>query len=702
MNHRLAQLTSLNTKLHNLDKEQKYQQKQVKAIKSLHFAQLHRRWSRIEIADKFTNSWLFDESQTTFLEWLREGKGMFWISGKPGSGKSTLMKFAFAKDDTRAALMRWAGSAKLHTASFFFWNQGFEMQKSKAGLLQSLLYQLLRRAPELIPQKCYDHPVHETWEFSELVDIFHHITRRDDLEDKFCFFIDGLDEYGGEEEDLSKVLSTLSQGPHEGYSLAVQDFTKEDMITHVRQRLRQNEMFRSLQDSEELFQEIVAKITEHAQGVWLWVSLVVRDLVRAVNGQESGSTLKRIIEEFPEDLEGYFDQIIRRIKSLYRRDSVRIFRITLEEVQPLPLFAFSLLDAEENNPRYAIDAKISPISDQQLLEIETPWKSRIINRCGDLLLVVPEEHPVFLRNPVDFMHRTVRDFLEENLKRQAESIGDQDYKPLVSLCNMMLYLLKNLPETDLSDRRLRKASIHRIIRLTDELLYYAHEDDRSDNPSDLIDILDEVDHVNNIHAGNLNNHWTHARDLPRTRGLDEYREGGNCNFLALAIQARLFNYVKAKLEANPEKLRKPGRPLLDYALRPRRVTAITMPYHSERNDPSVDTRMIQLLLSLDADPNQKAHLNDGRSVWAVFLLSMYETINLGEESPGLKEAWYSACDLLIQHGADLECWLDTGTRLTARSILEMAFGKEMAARLTNNARIVKAQNTTASWFSRFW
>lgn len=82
MNHRLAQLTSLNTKLHNLDKEQKYQQKQVKAIKSLHFAQLHRRWSRIEIADKFTNSWLFDESQTTFLEWLREGRGMFWISGK--------------------------------------------------------------------------------------------------------------------------------------------------------------------------------------------------------------------------------------------------------------------------------------------------------------------------------------------------------------------------------------------------------------------------------------------------------------------------------------------------------------------------------------------------------------------------------------------------------------------------------------------
>lgn len=623
------------------------------------------------------------------------------------------------------ALSSWAGSAKLYTASFFFWCQGFEMQKSKSGLLQSLLYQLMRRAPDSIPQMCYDHPAHEPWEFKDLEAAFHLFTQSQYLTEKFCFFIDGLDEYGGDEEDLSRVLTSISQSQNvkfcvscryrpflesefqqKEYSLDVQDFTKEDMITHVRQRLRQNRKFKSLANSETLFREIVAKITEHAQGVWLWVYLVVRDLVKAVNREESVSTLKRIIEEFPPDLEGYFDQVIKRIDPLFRRDMVRIFLITLEEVQPLPLFAFSLLESEDLNHRYAIEAKESPLSESELEAVETPWKSRIINRCGDLLLVNSGEHPIFLRNPVDFMHRTVRDFLQKyHLPILAKELGDQKYSPLLSLCNMMLYLLKRLPKSDLSEPYLRKASIHRMIGLVDELLYYAHEYEKAESSPDMVTILDEVDRVNARHAGSIHNQWPQARDSPRTRGRDEYREGGNYNFLGLAVQARLVNYVEAKLLSDRSKIQKRGRPLLDYALRPRRVTLIRMPYHSETDDPSVDIRMIKLLLSFGATPNQKVYLNDGRTVWALFLISMEETTNLGEDTPSLTQAWYSACELLIQNGADVDCWLNNnagGTRSTGSPVLKKVFGPDKAARLTEEARIVQAQKGSASWFSGLW
>lgn len=635
------------------------------------------------------------------------------------------MKFASERQTTRDALSVWAGSATLYTASFFFWNQGFEMQKSKIGLLQSLLYQLLRRAPDSIPQMCYDHPAHESWKVKELEDCFHQFTQRDDLTAKFCFFIDGLDEYGGDEEDLSKILTSISQGSHikfcvscrhrpfleavfqqEKYSLDIQDFTREDMVRHVRQRLRLNPKFQSLNNFEVLFQEIVTKIQDHAQGVWLWVYLVVRDLVRAVNRDEPGSWLKKIIENFPRDLESYFDQVIKRIKPQFRGDMVRIFLITLEEVQPLPLFAFSLLENEEQNPRYAIEALKTPISEAELEAVESPWKSRIINRCGDLLLVNSGEHPIFLRNPVDFMHRTVRDFLQDcYLPTLKKELGDQKYSPLLSLCNMMLYLLKRLPTTDLSSPKLRRDSIHRMIGLVDELLYYAHECEKIEVSPDLIGILDEVDRVNNLHAGKIQNQWPQARDSPRPRGRDEYREGGNYNFLGLAIQARLVHYVEAKLLSDRSRIHKRGRPLLDYALRPRRVTPIRMPYHSERDDPSIDIEMIKLLLTSGATPNQKVYLNDGRTVWALFLISMEETTNLGEDSPSLKQAWYSACELLIRNGADLNCWLDAnagGTSLTAVSVLEKVFGPDKAAKLSEEARYAQAQNATASWFSRLW
>ncbi|KAK7917977.1 hypothetical protein PG985_009851 [Apiospora marii] len=317
------------------------------------------------------------------------------------------------------------------------------------------------------------------------------------------------------------------------------------------------------------------------------------------------------------------------------------------------------------------------------------------------LVVSSGDHPTFLRNPVNFMHRTVRDFLQDcYLQRLKSELGASSYNPLLSLCNMTLFLLKKLDRNNLSEPHLRRNSIHRTIGLVDELLYYAHEYEVTEGSSDLVPILDEVDRVNGIHAAGLRNHWTHARDLPGARGLDEYREGGNCNFLALTVQARLVIYVGEKLRLDKTRIHKRGRPLLDYALRPRRVTPIKMPYHSDREDPSVDVKMVQLLLESGASPNQKVRLNDGRTVWALFLLSMYETKNRGEDKPDLTKAWYSACEVLAEHGADPDCWLDDvqNMRLTPTSVLEKVFEPVKAQRLVMQARHAREQKARESVF----
>jgi hypothetical protein len=81
---------------------------------------------------------------------------------QPGSGKSTLMKQAFDHADTVRALKKWAGPADLCMASYYFWNQGFEMQKSQIGLLQSLLYQILKSLPTLIPEIASQRLNHES------------------------------------------------------------------------------------------------------------------------------------------------------------------------------------------------------------------------------------------------------------------------------------------------------------------------------------------------------------------------------------------------------------------------------------------------------------------------------------------------------------------------------------------------------------
>jgi len=140
-------------------------------------------------------------------------------------------------------------------------------------------------------------------------------------------------------------------------------------------------------------------------------------------------------------------------------------------------------------------------------------------------------------------------------------------------------MLKSLPDIDYSNR----LSIDEVMGLTDELLYYAYETERTDpSPtSSVVEVLDEVDQVNTHHARGTRNHWTHARDAVVDLRDDIYREGDYYNFLAVTVQARLVKYVRAKLDANPNSARKDGRPLLDFALQPRRPIDIL--YHSNRD-----------------------------------------------------------------------------------------------------------------------
>jgi hypothetical protein len=131
------------------------------------------------------------------------------------------------------------------------------------------------------------------------------------------------------------------------------------------------------------------------------------------------------------------------------------------------------------------------------------------------------------------------------------------------------------------------------------------------------------------------------------------------------VQARLVKYVRAKVQANPHNMRKRGRPLLDYALRSRRVTPIHIPYHSMREDPSLDVDMVELLLSNGADPYQPIYERGSGGA-----SSTYQSLN---------KAWYRACRAMIRAGACADCRSNSGRGyLNASSILNRVFGRDRA------------------------
>ena len=132
------------------------------AWESLSFPVMTDREDGIAEAELTTFGWIFEKPRSekrpwsSFQEWLSSGESLYWVSGKAGSGKSTLMKHLFNHGRCREALTAWAGDTPLVIASFFFWYSGSGLQKSQIGLLRALLYQCLIDHRELIPMVLAD------------------------------------------------------------------------------------------------------------------------------------------------------------------------------------------------------------------------------------------------------------------------------------------------------------------------------------------------------------------------------------------------------------------------------------------------------------------------------------------------------------------------------------------------------------------
>ncbi|KAJ9379007.1 hypothetical protein DTO063F5_7323 [Paecilomyces variotii] len=99
----------------------------------------------VEERSSYMDSLRFEQI-SEYKDWLRldkfnDHKGFLWIKGKPATGKSTIMKFAYTQTVKK---MR----DKI-IISFFFNARGEEMEKSVLGMYRSLLWQLLHKLPDL-------------------------------------------------------------------------------------------------------------------------------------------------------------------------------------------------------------------------------------------------------------------------------------------------------------------------------------------------------------------------------------------------------------------------------------------------------------------------------------------------------------------------------------------------------------------------
>lgn len=126
-------------------------------LSDLEFEGMNERYEDITEAHKQTFGWIFEKPSLKFVEWLQQGQGVYWVSGKAGCGKSTLMKFLYQDPRTLESLpkhMPLASKDVRHSfiAGLFFHDRGENpLLKSQEGLFRGILHSILSTYPQLIP-----------------------------------------------------------------------------------------------------------------------------------------------------------------------------------------------------------------------------------------------------------------------------------------------------------------------------------------------------------------------------------------------------------------------------------------------------------------------------------------------------------------------------------------------------------------------
>ncbi|KAI0451741.1 hypothetical protein F5B21DRAFT_485965 [Xylaria acuta] len=463
-------------------------------LNCLSFPEMHRRYSQVGKAFSETFEWIFEEKpqkderalrgSSRFKEWLESGSGIFHIAGKPGAGKSTLMKFLYKHERTKQHLESWAEGRRLVVGKFFFWRPGPEMENSITAMVRTLLYEVFEQCPELVQRAFprqwslvrklpWQATVQLNFEGDEIRDAFNRLLEHRNRGEKrcFCLFIDGLDEFRENRDEGYKALNSLLSGwtkdAHDDIKVCVssreyvvfldsfsgpqglklQDLTFGDILTFVREKLEKNQRFLALEKPEGKAGDLVSRVVERASGVFLWVALVVQMLDDACDHLDTFAELQRKLEFTPPEIEDLFQQLFDSIHISDRDQSAQAFEIILRllayESGPLSLWRYSLLDKYNQDPEFALKPDFE---DQDFFhEDETNVKLRLerarrqlYKRCKGLLEITHSGRDV-LGGEVGLTHRSVHEFLlrsnieDERLARlQNFNVFGATYQTLVA------------------------------------------------------------------------------------------------------------------------------------------------------------------------------------------------------------------------------------------------------------------------------
>jgi hypothetical protein len=523
-----------------------------------------------------------------------------------------------------------------------------QLQMSRTGLLRSLLYQILRGDPELIPTVAPSrweslsllgfNP--EIWKESELESTLDLAVKAVTTDGRLCFIIDGLDEFDGAHDKLVTYVKSLAHlntnvkfcissrpwvvfqdafetKPH----LRIETLTYNDIKHYVSSNLSLDSGFSKLQTLQPHFaSQLIESIISKATWVFLWVNLVVASLLAGMSYGDRIPDLQRRLDLLPDDLEKLYDKLLRNLDPFYLEHATQLVMIMETSRFPLPLIIFSFADEESvgsvvRMPANPMSTSVMALRlDGMTRRLNSRWKGLLeIDRALEAASNLSEH----VHQTVQYLHRTVKDFIRSRKVQEfLQSSLTSQFDPYLSLCVAHYAYIKALPASGALTEKVRLC------------LWYAarvlpsSEEDMTQMLDDMASTLPAIDATCEPSANLSDKSASATTSEPEPcdyLGIiwdHETRHGGfGDTFLSLAVIHGVTAYVKARGTQGclvPKPCYK-GRSIMWSLLGDAVCTE------------SFNVEMVECLLSLGADPNYLMPSIPEVTPWRILLMLIRNT-----------------------------------------------------------------------------
>ena len=288
------------------------------------------------------------------------------------------------------------------------------------------------------------------WTESRLLTVLFNLLRQTQVDVAICMFIDGLDEFDGRYDSVIKMITNVSDQEHVKICvssrpllaferafagnpcLKLQDLTFDTIRDYINKQLshlvQQNAS--SNKNARQKAERLIDIIVQRADGVFLWAVIATREVRDGLQGMADLDQLAQAIEVLPPELEDLFLLVLKRIKLAFRRDAARFLQIVLfaGHMGGFDLCRLYLISSQkelQDGPFVYENVAMSELS-----EACRTFETRLLSHTAGLLELTPatgkgeryckreDWDPISFTN-VNFIHKTVRDFLRNNNEAKA-------------------------------------------------------------------------------------------------------------------------------------------------------------------------------------------------------------------------------------------------------------------------------------------